>query len=59
MSIDRYGRAKITTIRRDFDALRAAISGYDQAAIQDAWDRCERWLGYVFPVASEKAGDEG
>ncbi len=45
---DRYGRAKMTTIRRDFDALRTAIAAHDTFATEAAWEKCERWLGAIY-----------
>ena len=41
----RYGAARIQTVQRDFNALRAAIRAHDSEAAETAWDRCERWLG--------------
>lgn len=43
----RYGRAKLTTILDDFDALRAAVKAHDSFAAEVAWDRFERWLGLI------------
>lgn len=47
MMIDRYGAAKLTTIRRDFGLLRTAIRAHDSEATETAWLNCERWLGCV------------
>ena len=44
---DRYGAAKLTTIRRDFGRLRTAIRAHDSEATETAWLDCERWLGCV------------
>lgn len=43
---DRYGAAKLTTIRRDFGLLRTAIRAHDSEATETAWLDCERWLGF-------------
>jgi hypothetical protein len=53
-----YGRAKIVTIRRDFDRHRQACREGDITQVQETWDMCERWLGYVFPVATREARKE-
>lgn len=44
---DRYGAAKLTTIRRDFGLLRTAIRAHDSEAAERTWLDCERWLGCV------------
>lgn len=44
---DRYGAAKLTTIRRDFDRHRTAIRAHDSEAAERTWLDCERWLGCV------------
>ena len=44
---DRYGRAKVSTVRRDINKLRAAIHAHDLDKIEDAWLDCERWLGFI------------
>lgn len=44
---DRYGAAKLTTIRRDFGLLRTAIRAHDSEATETAWLDCERWLGCI------------
>ena len=46
--VERYGKAKVSTVRRDFDKLRQAIREWDNEAIQGAWDKCERWLGFIY-----------
>ena len=43
---DRYGRAKMDTVQRDFDALRQAIRAHDAEATEAAWEKCERWIGF-------------
>ena len=43
----RFGRAKYSTIRRDFQALRTAIRSHDSFAAEAAWEKCERWLEAV------------
>ena len=47
----RYGRARVTTIIRDFDRLRQAVRSHDTEAIEGAWLNCERWLDFVFGEA--------
>ena len=47
-SESRYGNTRIVTIFRDFNALRAAIRSHDVIAIDQAWDRCERWLEFIY-----------
>jgi hypothetical protein len=44
---ERHGGAKITTIIRDFNALRSAIRSHDPENTEAAWEKCERWLGAV------------
>lgn len=46
--VPRYGRAKITTITRDFDRLREAIRSHDSFATEEAWSKCERWLEFAY-----------
>lgn len=37
--------AKVQTMRRDFNKLREAIRSHDSFATEEAWEKCERWLG--------------
>lgn len=50
---DRYGRTKMETVRRDFDALRRAIRAHNSEATEEAWERCERWIG-LWPMNGEE-----
>lgn len=50
-----YGRAKIVTIKKDFDDLRAAIRSHDAKETEKAWDRCERWVDFVMGDAAKKS----
>ena len=51
--VPRYGKAKMSTVRRDFLRLRDAIKKHDPLATEEAWDKCERWLWLdVPPVTS-------
>ncbi len=43
---DRYGRVKMATVQRDFNALRQAIRAHDAEAAEVAWEQCERWIGF-------------
>lgn len=43
-----FGRAKISTLMRDVNALRESIRREGSPAVQDAWDKCERWVPAVF-----------
>ena len=45
---DRYGRARIVTLRRDVNRLRAAIAKGHPIETQEAWDNCERWVDRLF-----------
>jgi|GEM_PF-1786491 len=45
----RHGRAKLSTILRDFDAHRRAVRAHDTELSESTWDRCERWLGAIDP----------
>lgn len=38
------GAARLQTKLRDFNRLREAIQSHDTFAIEEAWDKCERWL---------------
>lgn len=51
---DRYGRAKLGTIKRDFDRLRLAIQEHRPEETEAAWLDCERWLDFVFAKAVER-----
>lgn len=51
---DRYGAAKLSTIRRDFDRHRTAIRAHDSEAAETAWLNCERWLGCVEALSVEE-----
>lgn len=44
----RYGRAKVSTIYRDFDRHREAVRAQDIEAVEETWGKVERWIGYVF-----------
>lgn len=46
---ERYGNAKLATIRRDFDKLRTAIRSHASQDAEDAWEKCERWLEAISP----------
>lgn len=50
----RYGNARISTIIRDFNDLRKAIRSHDTEATEAAWERCERWLGFVFGSVNQE-----
>lgn len=56
---DRYGRAKVSTIRRDINRLRAAIQSHDLDAIEAAWLDCERWVDFLEAKAAEKERTDG
>ena len=49
----RYGRTKMETVRRDFDALRKAIRSHNSEETEEAWERCERWIG-LWPMKGEE-----
>ena len=51
----RFGRVPRTTIDRDFDKLRKAIRDHDPFAAEEAWEKCERWLG-ALPLTREGEG---
>ena len=53
----RYGRAKITTVMRDLNNLRQAIRSHDSEATEDAWEKCERWVGLVAALAASGKED--
>ena len=46
--------AKVQTMVRDFDRLRAAIRSHDSFAAEEAWERCERWIS-VLPAEAVDA----
>lgn len=45
------GAAKVETMMKDFNRLRAAIRSHDTVATETAWDKCERWVGCINPNA--------
>ncbi|MFX4298544.1 hypothetical protein [Pseudosulfitobacter pseudonitzschiae] len=45
---ERYGKAKIVTLRRDVDALRKAIRAEGSENVQECWEKVERWVDRVF-----------
>jgi hypothetical protein len=49
----RYGTTKLSTIKRDFDRLRAAIQRHDPEATEAAWLDCERWVDFVMAKGVE------
>jgi hypothetical protein len=53
----RYGQVPIVKIIRDFNDLRKAIRNHDSEATEAAWERCERWLGFV--IGSASRGEKG
>lgn len=55
---DRFGRAKVATIQRDINALRAAIRDHDAEATEIAWDHVERWLGAMYPSHEQFAASK-
>ncbi len=46
-SPDRWGMVKVSTIRRDINALRDAIRSHDSFATEAAWEKVERWLEFI------------
>lgn len=50
----RYGRVKVATILRDWNALRHAIRSHDTEAIEAAFENVERWAGYFLSEQGEK-----
>ena len=46
--------SRAQTMLRDFDRLRKAIRSEGTEAIQDAWDKCERWTSCIDPNAGER-----
>ncbi len=50
---ERHGRAKVTTIYRDFNKLRKAIRSWDPEATEAAWEKCERWLAFIYENRTE------
>lgn len=53
----RHGRAKLSTILRDFDAHRRAVRSHDTEQSEITWDRCERWLGAIDPQYTPSAAE--
>ena len=47
----RFGEVRYATIRRDFQQLRLAIRAHDSFAVEEAWEKCERWLEAISPAA--------
>lgn len=41
--------AKFETMMRDFNRLREACRSQGTPDVQEAWDKCERWLWAVTP----------
>lgn len=41
---ERYGKTRLSKIRKAVNELRAAIRAQGTPDIQDAWDRLEPWL---------------
>ena len=41
--------ARAQTMLRDFEKLRRVIRSEGTPDIQDAWDKCERWVGLINP----------
>jgi hypothetical protein len=54
---ERYGNARIDTIKRDFDALRSAVRAHDTFAAEEALDSFERWVDmfYGLPAIVRRA----
>lgn len=50
------GHAKVETFRRDVRALRSSCRAEGTPAIQDAWDKFERWVTCVNPDPDPIAG---
>lgn len=49
------GLAKVSTFRRDRDALRSAVYASGDDAVLDAWRNFERWTDCINP--NPKGGD--
>jgi hypothetical protein len=52
----RYGKAKISTVMRDLNALRKAIRAHDPEATEAAWEKVERWVD-IIPAVAAKYGE--
>jgi hypothetical protein len=52
------GTAKAQTLHRDFNALRRAIRAHDTFATEEAWERCERWIGCIQTVRTPTTPQE-
>lgn len=50
---ERYGKAKIVTLRADVDALHKAIRSEGSQNVQDCWEKVERWVDRIFTTVQE------
>ncbi|WP_288951565.1 hypothetical protein [uncultured Paracoccus sp.] len=54
---ERYGRRKVTKMYAQINELRKAIRAEGSPAIQDAWDKVEEHIDFVYGQhAQEKEG---
>lgn len=52
---DTYGRRPITMLYAQIDALRKAIRAEGTQRVQDAWDKVEEHIDYVYTTQSRCA----
>lgn len=50
---ERYGRTKVSKIRKAYNDLRVAIASGDLDKIQEAFDRYEQWSDYIYGEAKK------
>lgn len=54
--VTRYGRTRVSRIRKRIDNVRTAIRDEGTPAIQDAWDELEQFLPFFMMKHEEERG---
>lgn len=43
----KYGKTRVSKVLADIDRLRTAIRAHDDEAAEQAWEKVERWTGFI------------
>lgn len=43
----KYGKTRVSRVLADIHQLRAAIRAHDDEAAEQAWEKVERWTGFI------------
>ncbi len=56
--VPRYGQRRIDLMLPEWNALRELVSNTADKELQDAFARCDEWIGWAFGEAGMKGKEE-